>query len=83
MQPLQKIRNVKSLKRTPHLSIINAGLSINTGSNPRQLMVIGFGKCTGSLSHTVADPSPHVLMHNFMWLTKPVRFLHPRYDGLG
>ena len=49
----------------------------NTGSDPRQMMVIGFGKCTGSLSHTMADPSPHILMHNFMWLTKPVR--SPRY----
>ena len=53
--------------------IVNTGLSINTGSNPRQLMVIGFGKCIGSLSHTVADPSPHILMHNFMRLTKPAR----------
>ena len=36
-------------------------------------MVIGFGKCTGSQSHTVADPSLHIPMHNFMWLTKPAR----------
>jgi len=56
-----------------HVHIFNAGLSINTGSNPHQQMVIGFGKYTGSLSHTVADPSPHILMHNFMWLTKPVK----------
>ena len=48
------------------LTQVNAGLSIIAGSNPRQLIVIGFGKCTGSLSHTVADPSPHILMHNFM-----------------
>jgi len=34
----------------------NTGLSINTGSSPRQLMVIGFGKYTGSLNHTVVDP---------------------------
>jgi len=55
------------------MSVFNAGLSIIAGSNPRQMMVIGFGKCTGSLSHTVVDPSPHNLMHNFMWLTKPAR----------
>ena len=62
-----------SSNKLDHVSSITAGFSINTGSNPHQLMVIGFGKCTSSLSHTVVDPSPQILMHNFMWLSKPAR----------
>ena len=58
-------------------SQLNAGFFINTGSDPHQLMLIGFGKCTGSLSYTVADPSPQILMHNFMCLTEPAR--SPQY----
>ena len=30
------------------------------------MMVIRFGKCTGSISQTVADLSPQILIYDFM-----------------